>query len=71
MPTATLVRMAQQIARNNSALTARRAADRIAAHLKAYWTPEMIADLEVLASTESGLLDPNLVAALGQLAARP
>lgn len=69
MPIETLIRMGQQIARNNCALPPDRAADRIAGHLKAFWTREMIAELQAFASTDSGRLDPSLAAALRQLAA--
>jgi hypothetical protein len=63
----TLIRMGQQIALNNGALPPDRAADRIAGHLRAFWTREMIAELQAFASTDSGRLDLSLVAALRQL----
>jgi hypothetical protein len=69
VPIETLIRMGQQIARNNCALPPDRAADRIAKHLNAFWTRAMIAELQAFASTDSGRLDPSLVAALRQLAA--
>ena len=65
----TLIRMGRDITRNNAALPPDRAADRIARHLTAFWTREMIAELQAFASTDSGRLDPSLVAALRQLAA--
>jgi hypothetical protein len=65
----TLIRMGHDITRNNAALPPDRAADRIARHLTAFWTREMIAELQAFASTDSGRLDPSLVAALRQLAA--
>ncbi len=65
----TLIRMGHDITRNNSALPPDRAADRIAGHLTAFWTREMIAELQALANTDPGRLDPSLVAALRQLAA--
>ena len=69
MPIETLIRMGHDITRNNAALPPDRAADRIARHLTAFWTREMIAELQAFASTDSGRLDPSLVAALRQLAA--
>ena len=65
----TLIRMGRDITRNTAALPPDRAADRIARHLTAFWTREMIAELQAFASTDSGRLDPSLVAALRQLAA--
>jgi len=46
VPIETLIRMGEQIVRNNAALPPQRAADSIAAHLKSFWTPGMIAELE-------------------------
>jgi len=69
VPIETLIRMGQQIARNNGALGPDRAAARIAGHLKAFWTREMISELQAFASTDSGRLDPSLAAALRQLTA--
>ena len=69
MPIETLIRMGHDITRNNAALPPDRAADRIARHLTAFWTREMIAELQAFASTDPGRLDPSLVAALRQLAA--
>ena len=63
----TLIRMGHDITRNNAALPPDRAADRIAGHLTAFWTREMIAELQALANTDPGRLDPSLVAALRQL----
>ena len=71
MPIETLIRMGQQIARNNAALPPQRAADRIARHLKTFWTPAMIAELEAYAAVSPGELDPSLMAALSQLALEP
>ena len=65
----TLIRMGHDITRNNAALPPDRAADRIAGHLNAFWTRAMIAELQAFASTDSGRLEPSLVAALRQLAA--
>ena len=67
MPIETLIRMGQQIARNNAALPPQRAADRIAGHLKSFWTPGMIAELEAYAAANPEQLDPVLAAALRQL----
>ena len=68
MPIETLIRMGQQIARNNAALPLQRAADRIAGHLKSFWTPGMIAELEAYAAAKPEDLDPHLITALRQLA---
>ncbi|MEJ6536870.1 MAG: formate dehydrogenase subunit delta [Mycobacterium sp.] len=71
MPIETLIRMGQQIARNNAALPVPRAADRIARHLKSFWTPGMIAELEVYAAANPEELDATLLAAIGQLEREP
>jgi formate dehydrogenase subunit delta len=68
VPIETLIRMGQQIARNNAALPPQRAADRIAGHLKSFWTHAMIAELEAYAAANPGELDPVLITALRQLA---
>ena len=67
MPIESLIRMAEQIARNNAALPPQRAAERIAGHLTSFWTPAMIADLQTYAAGNPEQLDPALTAALGQL----
>ena len=64
----TLVRMGQQIARNNATLPPDRAVERIAGHLRSFWTPGMIADLTAFADTDGGL-DPLLRQALAALKA--
>jgi hypothetical protein len=71
VPIETLIRMGEQIVRNNAALPAQRAADRIARHLKSFWTPSMIAELEAYAAANPGELDDVLTAALGQLEWEP
>ncbi|MFZ4374472.1 MAG: formate dehydrogenase subunit delta [Mycobacterium sp.] len=71
MPIETLIRMGEQIVRNNAALPAQRAADRIARHLKSFWTPSMIVELEAYAAANPGELDDVLTAALGQLEREP
>jgi formate dehydrogenase subunit delta len=63
----TLIRMGQQIARNNAALPSQHAADRIAGHLKSFWTRAMIDELAAYAAASPEDLDPNLIAALSQL----
>jgi hypothetical protein len=67
VPIETLIRMGQQIARNNGALPPDRAADRIAGHLTAFWTHQMIAELQSYAAANPDQLDPVLAAALRQL----
>lgn len=64
----TLTRMGQQIARNNAALPPDQAAARIAGHLRSFWTPAMIRELEAFAAFSPQELDPNLLAALDTLA---
>jgi len=71
VPIETLIRMGEQIARNNAALPAQRAADRIARHLKSFWTPGMIAELEAYAAANPEELDAILLAAIGQLEWEP
>jgi formate dehydrogenase subunit delta len=68
VPIDTLIKMARQIARNNAALPPQRATDRIAGHLKAFWTPPMIAELQAYAAANPEQLDATVMAALGQLA---
>lgn len=63
----TLVRMGQQIARNNSALPHEKAVARIAGHLKSFWTPAMIAEIQAFADAQPAALDPLLTEALGAL----
>ena len=63
--------MGQQIALNNAALPAQRAAERIARNLESFWTRSMIAELEAYAAANPGELDDVLMAALGQLEWEP
>lgn len=63
----TLVRMGQQIARNNSALPYDRAVARIAGHLTSFWTPTMITEICAYATAHPDDLDPLLVDALAAL----
>lgn len=56
--------MGQQIARNNSALPRDEAVTKIAAHLRAFWTPAMIAELSTYAAGHRDRLDPLLADAL-------
>jgi len=65
----TLTRMGQQIARNNQALPPDQAAARIAGHLRSFWTPAMIREIEAYAAFSPETLDPNLLAALDLLGA--
>ena len=69
MPIETLVRMVQQIARNNAALPPQRAAARIARHLTLFWTHGMIGELQAFASANPEELDATVMAALQQLGA--
>ena len=64
----TLTRMAGQIAANCSGLSDQQAATRIADHLRAFWTPTMIAELADFERDHSGDLDPRVSAALAHLA---
>ena len=67
MPIETLVRMVQQIARNNGALPPERAAARIARHLTLFWTHAMIDELQTFASANPEDLEATVVAALQQV----
>ncbi len=60
----TLIRMGGEIARNNAALPHDQAVDRIAGHLKSFWTVAMISQLEQYARIDPGALDPLLLEAL-------
>ena len=62
-----LVRMAQQIARNNAALGPDRAAAKIAGHLQSFWTPAMIDELRAFAADGPGDLDADVLAALDRI----
>lgn len=62
-----LIRMGQQIARNNAALPREQAVARIAGHLRSFWTPAMIAEMSGYAAGHSDELDPLLVDALSAL----
>lgn len=64
---ATLVRMANQIARNYSYLAGDEQAKAVAAHLKRFWTPDM--RNEFLAGAAAADLDDAVAAALPLLAA--
>jgi len=66
----TLTRMAQQIARNNQALPADEGAERVATHLRSFWTPVMLAELSAYAADNADELDPLVIAALGILGER-
>jgi len=68
VPIETLIRMCREIARNNAALPPHRVAGRIARHLRSFWTPAMIAELQTYAAANPEDLDPNLITALRQLA---
>ena len=63
----TLIRMGQQIAVNNAALPHDRAVARIAGHLKSFWTPAMIAEIQAFAAAHPSDLDPLLADALSAL----
>ena len=69
MPIETLIRMVQQIARNNAALPPGRAAARIARHLTLFWTPGMIGELQAYAAGNPEELHATVRAALQQLVA--
>ena len=63
----TLIRMVQQIARNNGALPPERAAARIARHLTLFWTHAMTDELQTFASANPEDLEATVVAALQQV----
>ena len=66
----TLTRMAQQIARNNRALPHDEAAQKVAGHFHAFWTPAMLRELEAFAAFSPQELDPIVVSALDILRER-
>ena len=66
----TLIRMGHEIARNNAALPHEEAVERVARHLRSFWAPAMIAELEAFAAIEPERLDPVLREALSELADR-
>lgn len=59
--------MSRQIAVNNAALPREQAVARIAGHLRSFWTPSMIADIQAYAATGPEDLDPLLRDALAEL----
>ena len=63
-------RMGNDIARQFAHLPPADAAEAIARHLDAFWTPGMRRTLEALAAAHDGSLDPLLVDAARLLAAR-
>jgi formate dehydrogenase subunit delta len=63
----TLTRMSGQIATNCSGLTDEQAVRRISDHLRAFWTPGMIAELAEFDGEHAGELDPRVSTALSQL----
>jgi hypothetical protein len=65
----TLTRMAEQIAANCSGLTDDQAVVKITGHLRAFWTPTMIAELAAFERDHPGDVDPRVSAALEHLAA--
>jgi hypothetical protein len=65
----TLTRMSGQIAANCAGLTDEQSVTRICDHLRAFWTPVMIAELQAYDGEHPGELDPRVSTALGQLVA--
>ena len=63
----TLTRMGRDIVRNNAALGHDEAVARVARHLRSFWTPAMIAEIESYAAANPAELDATLMAALEQL----
>ena len=61
--------MSGQIAANCVGLTDEQALARITEHLRAFWTPVMIAELASYDADHPGDLDPRVSSALGVLAA--
>jgi hypothetical protein len=59
--------MSGQIAANCSGLTEEQAVSRITEHLRAFWTPVMIAELSDYSVAHPGELDPRVSTALSQL----
>ena len=58
MNTETLIRMANQIAKNFSAYPDEVAAEKLTAHLKKFWEKRMLADLDAYAKADGSALDP-------------
>jgi formate dehydrogenase subunit delta len=61
-------RMGNDIARQFSHVPPEQAAQAIAEHIEAFWTPRMRATLEALVAEHDESLDPLLVDAAGRLA---
>jgi len=62
-----LIRMANQIAANQTYLPPDEAATRVAEHLRLFWTPGMRQELVTHADTGAKDLDPVVTAALEQV----
>jgi formate dehydrogenase subunit delta len=62
-----LLRMSQQIAANMRAFPHDDAVARIAAHLKSFWTPTMLAELRERAAHDPQSVDPVVREALARL----
>ena len=65
----TLTRIAGHLAANGVGLTDEQAVARITDHLRAFWTPVMIAELADFERTHPGDLDPRVSTALSILVA--
>ena len=61
--------MAGQIAANCAGLSDEQAVARITDHLRAFWTPAMIAELQDFDGDHPGSLDPRVAVALTHLTA--
>lgn len=65
----TLTRMAGQIAANCSGLADEQAVSKVADHLHAFWTPEMVRELAAYDRDHPGELDPRVSTALARILA--
>jgi len=66
----TLTRMAQQIAINNEGVGECEAIERVAKHLKTFWTSAMVDELRGYARGHADELDPVVLGALERLQAQ-
>lgn len=62
-----LVRMVNQIALNFAYLPEEAAAERVAAHLRRFWAPAMLARLQELVACAPAGLEPIALRAIGSL----
>ena len=67
MPVASLVKMANQIATNVAHQGHDAAVETLASHVKDFWAPSMLADLQAHIDVGGGDVDPIVIEAMAKL----